>query len=197
MGIALCLVFVRNKLHQYLRDYRLLCLFEVNGFIREYVLSEFLTNYGEVKLPHLWLLYLSSHLFGSYWKEILSETDANGCCKLEIKVISQTLVVEKIGVRLVYEQDKEGPNQTMAPCSNSGIPYEKLGVHHHDLDDLASKGSDSALEGSDLASEGSDSASEDSRNKRSRDEDDGAGPSGEGYSNDEPHTKIWRIYDLF
>ena len=188
MGIALCLVFVHNKLHQNLRNCCLLCLFEVNGITREYVLFEFSKNYGEVKLPHLWLLYLSSQLFGSYWKEILSETDANGCCKLEIKVISHTLVVEKIGVRLVYEQDKEGPNQTMAPCSNSSIPYEELGVHHHDLDDSASEGSDTAS---------GDSALEGSRNKLSRDEDDGAGPSGEGYSNEEPHTKIWRIYDLF
>nr|POE93807.1 putative disease resistance protein [Quercus suber] len=201
MGIALCLVFVRSKLNQHHRGCRLLCLFEVNGFTIECVVSEFWTKYGEVKLPHLWLLYLSSHLFGSSWKEIL-KTDANGCCKLEIKVISHTLVVKKIGVRLVYEQDKEGPNQTMAPCSNSSIPYEELGVHHHDLDDLASEGSDSALEGTDLASEGSDSASGDSapegsRNKRSCDEDDGAGPSGEGYSNEELHAEIWRIYDLF
>ena len=70
---------------------------------------------GEVKLPHLWLLYLSSHFFDSYWKEILSETNASGCWKLKVKVISRSLVVEKkMGFRLVYEQDKEGPNQTMA-----------------------------------------------------------------------------------
>ena len=43
-----------------------------------------------------------------------------------------------------------------------------LGVLHHDLDNFAT---------------------ESTRNKRSRDEDDGAGPSGEGYSNKEPQPK--------
>ena len=156
MGIALCLVFERNKLHQFSRDCHLSCLFVVNGITMEYVDSDFSTNYGEVKLPHLWLLYLSSHFFGSYWKEILSETDASGCWKLEIKVISRSLVVEKkMGFRLVYEQDKEGLNQTMAQCSNSSIPYEDLGVLHHDIDDSALEGSDS--ECTNLASEGNDS----------------------------------------
>ena len=182
------------------RDCHLSCLFVVNGITMEYVHSDFSTNYGEVKLPHLLLLYLSPHFFGSYWKEILGETDASGCWKIKIQVISGSLVVEKkMGFRLVYEQDKEGPNQTMAQCSNSSIPYENLGVLHHDLDNSASEGSDSecidlALKGSD--SEGTDLASEGCRNKRSRDEDDGAGPSGEGYFDEEPHTKIWRIYDL-
>ena len=41
--------------------------------------------------------------------------------------------------------------------------YEDLVVIHHDINDSASKGT---------------------RNKRRRDEDDGAGPCGEGYSND-------------
>ena len=109
-------------------------------------------------------------LFGSYWKEILSETDANGCWKLEIKVISGSLVVEKkMGFCLVYEQDK-GPDQTMAQCSNNSMPYKDLGVLHHDLDNSASEGSDSegtdlASEGSDSALEGSDSAPEGCRNK--------------------------------
>jgi hypothetical protein len=40
--------------------------------------------------------------------------------------------------------------------------------HHHDPDDSAAEGT---------------------RNKRSHDEDDGAGPSGEGYSNEEPQPK--------
>ena len=127
MGIALCFVFERNKLRQYSRDCHLSCLFVVNGITIECVHSNFLTNYGEVKLPQLWLLYLSSHFFGSYWKEILSETDASGCWKLKIKVISGSLVVEKkMGFHLVYEQDKEGPNQTMAQCSNNSIPYVDL-----------------------------------------------------------------------
>ena len=72
-------------------------------------------------------------------------------------------------------QDIEDPNQTITQLSiNSRTLYEDLGDRHHDL-------YDSTLEGS--------------RNKRSRDEDGRAGPSGEGYSSDEPHSKTWRMYD--
>uniref|UniRef100_A0A2N9HMD6 Uncharacterized protein n=1 Tax=Fagus sylvatica TaxID=28930 RepID=A0A2N9HMD6_FAGSY len=39
-----------------------------------------------------------------------------------------------------------------------------------------------------------DSAAEGTRNKRSHDEDDGAGPSGEGYSNEEPQPKRTTTY---
>ena len=45
----------------------------------EYVHSDFSTNYGEVKLPHLWLLYLSSHFLAPIGKKYLvklMQTDA-------------------------------------------------------------------------------------------------------------------------
>ncbi|XP_030926158.1 uncharacterized protein LOC115952930 [Quercus lobata] len=77
------------------------------------------------------------------------------------------------GKRDSYE-DIEDPNQTITQLSiNSRVLYENLGDCHHDL-------YDSTLEGS--------------RNKRSCDEDGGAGPSGEGYSSNEPHPKSWRMY---
>ena len=47
--------------------------------------------------------------------------------------------MEKIGICLVYQQDMEDPNQTMAQCSsNSSTIYEVLGVLHH-LDDSAAE----------------------------------------------------------
>ncbi|XP_023923507.2 disease resistance-like protein CSA1 isoform X3 [Quercus suber] len=66
---------------------------------------------------------------------------------------SRHLKVEKIGVRFIYLQDIEIPSKTMVQCiNNSSI------VVHHDIDDSIAEGSG---------------------NKRSRDEDDGAVPSGE------------------
>ena len=71
-------------------------------------------------------------------------------------------------------QDIEDPNQTITELSiNSSTLYENLGDLCHDLYHSATEGN---------------------RNKRSRDEQDGPGPSGEGYSSDEPNPKTWRMY---
>uniref|UniRef100_A0A2N9EHK8 Uncharacterized protein n=1 Tax=Fagus sylvatica TaxID=28930 RepID=A0A2N9EHK8_FAGSY len=103
------------------------------------------------------------------WEEALSQIGANGLGQLEIEISTESMEVEKIGVHSEHEQDIEDPNQTMTQCSNNrSTLYEVLGLLHHDPDDLASEGT---------------------RNKRSHDEDDGAGPSGEGYSIEEPQTK--------
>uniref|UniRef100_A0A2N9GZ97 TIR domain-containing protein n=1 Tax=Fagus sylvatica TaxID=28930 RepID=A0A2N9GZ97_FAGSY len=100
------------------------------------------------------------------WEEALSQIGANGLGQLEIEISTESMEVEKIGVRSEHEQDIEDPNQTMTQCSNNrSTLYEVLGLLHHDPDDLASEGT---------------------RNKRSHDEDDGAGPSGGGYSIEEP-----------
>ena len=100
------------------------------------------------------------------WEEALSQIGANGFGQLEIEISSKSVEVEKIGVCLVHEQDIEDPNQTMTQCSNNrSTLYEGLSLLHHDPDDLATEGT---------------------RNKRSHDEDDGAGPSGDDYSIEEP-----------
>ena len=97
-------------------------------------------EYGAIESHHLWLTYYSL---------------LNGFRSYMIRVSSQNLEVEKIGARLIYQQDIENPNKTMAQCmNNSSI------VIHHDIDDSIAEGNG---------------------NKRSRDEDDGAGPSGELY----------------
>ena len=71
-------------------------------------------------------------------------------------------------------QDIEDPNQTMTLLSiNSRTLYEDMGDLRHNLCDSATEGC---------------------RNKRRRDEEDGVGPSGEAYSNNEPHPKTWRMY---
>ena len=66
-------------------------------------------------------------------------------------------------------QDIEDPTETITQlCINSRTLYEDLGDRHHDLYNSAAEGS---------------------RNKLSHDEEDGAGPSGEGYSHEEPQPK--------
>ena len=78
------------------------------------------------------------------------------------------------------------PNQTMAQSINNNyIPYEYLGVIHQDIDNSNSEVSDSASE---------DSTAEGSKHKRRRYEDDGVGPSGEGYFNEGPDPKTWRMH---
>uniref|UniRef100_A0A2N9IBF3 Disease resistance R13L4/SHOC-2-like LRR domain-containing protein n=1 Tax=Fagus sylvatica TaxID=28930 RepID=A0A2N9IBF3_FAGSY len=116
-----------------------------------------------------YLLLLPSFRAIRVWEEALSQIGANGLGQLEIEISTESMEVEKIGVRSEHEQDIEDPNQTMTQCSNNrSTLYEVLGLLHHDPDDLASEGT---------------------RNKRSHDEDDGAGPSGEGYSIEEPQPK--------
>ena len=72
--------------------------------------------------------------------------------------------------------DIEDFNQTITQLSiNSRTLSKDLGDHRDDLYNSAAEGS---------------------RNKRSHDEEDAAGPSGETYSNDEPHPKTWRMYGV-
>uniref|UniRef100_A0A7N2RBY6 Uncharacterized protein n=1 Tax=Quercus lobata TaxID=97700 RepID=A0A7N2RBY6_QUELO len=288
MGIVLCVVFVPNGSHQYHRNWNFTCIFQLNGLkIADFSQSYyFTTKYGRIESPHIWLLYLSTH-HSSNWGKICSRIDANGFSQLKIQIFAE--VVEKIVVQLVYKQDMEDPNQTMAQCiSNNSTLYEDFGVVHHDIDnspiesskiskavmwmmglDLVEKAtlmrnhSQSGFKGKfsttlpvsiiqiflvvlvnfylveggdqiskklesihggkkdiyqdiedpnqtltqlsinsrklyeelgDLSHDSYNSAAEVSRNKRRLDEEDGAEPSGEGYSNNEPHPKTWRMY---
>uniref|UniRef100_A0A2N9I5Q7 Disease resistance protein RPS4B/Roq1-like leucine-rich repeats domain-containing protein n=1 Tax=Fagus sylvatica TaxID=28930 RepID=A0A2N9I5Q7_FAGSY len=83
----------------------------------------------------------------------------------------QSVEVKKCGFRMVYKKDIEDLNRITAQCRNNNItPYEGIDVLHHNFDNSV------------VAAEGN-------KIKRSRDEYDGAGPSGEGSSNDVPHGK--------
>ena len=66
---------------------------------------------------------------------------------------------------MIYNEDIEDLDRTMVQNSNSSIiPYDGMDVVHHNFDHLSVV-------------------------KRSRDDYNGAGPSGEGSSNDIPHLK--------
>ena len=141
IGIALCVVFVPNKWRVPRRDWEL--SFLIYGIpMNKGAISGSKKGYGTIESHHLGLTYHSLLLYGFH--------------SCTIRVSSCNLEVEKIGARLIYQQDIENPSKTMAQCiNNSSI------VIHHDIDDSIAEGN---------------------RNKRSRDEDDGAGPSVELYS---------------
>ena len=70
--------------------------------------------------------------------------------------------VKRCGFNMVYKKDIEDVNRSMAQCSNSStIPYKGLDFLHHKFGNA----------------------------KRTCDDYDGAGPNGEGSSNNVPHPK--------
>ena len=105
MGIMLCVVFASNKLYQNPRDCQLSCLFKVRGdSLACPVYCNFTTKYGKVELPHLWLLYFSSHYLSlRFWGKRFCQIYA-------IEICNKNLEVVKFGVHLVYKQDIENPN---------------------------------------------------------------------------------------
>ena len=113
MGIALCIVLVPNSA-LYVGDFGIICSFEVNGYQMKYTHLCW-ENCGKVESHHLGLQYLShyrlSNGFDSDWKEVWSQSDANGICQIGIEISSPNLEVKKIGVRLVFEQEVDDPDQ--------------------------------------------------------------------------------------
>nr|POE71136.1 hypothetical protein CFP56_27140 [Quercus suber] len=78
---------------------------------------------------------------------------------------------KKCVFHMISKKDIEDLNQTMAQSTNTIIiPYEDSGVLYHNFDNLV------------VVAEGK-------KAKRTRDDYDGAGLSGEGSSNDLPHPK--------
>uniref|UniRef100_A0A2N9G7D4 TIR domain-containing protein n=1 Tax=Fagus sylvatica TaxID=28930 RepID=A0A2N9G7D4_FAGSY len=170
MGIALCVVFHSHPHHQVQNEPgRLDFWFTANGKRRfplnitiPYILSD-----------HLWLLYLSPSYYKQNAIKLLWECDANGFAQIGIKIDTKgtSLEVKKLGFRMVYKKDIEDLNRITAQCSNNNItPYDGIDVLHHNFNNstVAPKGN---------------------KIKRSRDDYDGAGLSGEGSSNDIPNPK--------
>ncbi|KAM4084439.1 hypothetical protein ACB094_08G132400 [Castanea mollissima] len=173
-GIAVCVVFlIRSHLSFHLPPseiyrvtHRIHLVYYVDGAQSTDVLGVG-EQFGKIDSCHLWIKYFP--LKRKRGKE-LSQIDANQLSQIDVKLSIGTfgpgLVVTKCGARLVYEQDIEDLKKTMPRSSSCSItPYED------NLDDSA----------------------KDTKIKRSRDdfERDGAGPSGEGTSNevDEPQPK--------
>ena len=172
MGIALCIVLVPHCA-LYAGDFGITCSFEVNGYQMKYTHLCW-ENCGKIESHQLGLQYLShyrlSNGFDSDWKEVWSQSDANGICQIGIEISSSNLGVKKIGVRLVFEQEVGDPDQLWRDNSES---------RESDMDGYNDQPRRDNSE---------------CRYKRRRDEEDGAAPSGEAYPNNEPHPKTWRMY---
>ena len=121
---------------------------------------------------HIWLFYLLRQFYKEVDREFLKEFEANELSQIGIKIETRHsgTEVKKCGFRMVYKKDIEELNRTMAQSSNTSIiPYKDLDFLHHNFDNSA------------VVVEG--------KAKRIREDYDGAGPSGEGSSNDVPHPK--------
>ena len=121
MGIALCIVVVPNST-LYAKAFWYKCSVEVNGcqviclhlnFVRINSNRIFLNS------PLLGLQYLSHDILSadiaSNWKEVWSQSDANGICQSGIEISFQNLEVKKIGVHFVFEQEVEDLDQIISP----------------------------------------------------------------------------------
>uniref|UniRef100_A0A2N9I7T0 ADP-ribosyl cyclase/cyclic ADP-ribose hydrolase n=1 Tax=Fagus sylvatica TaxID=28930 RepID=A0A2N9I7T0_FAGSY len=173
MGIALCVVFCSHPHHQI--DNQNDQAHQAHFRLRASGNTNLLEVFGNIHglSDHLWLLYLCPSFYNENNRKLLWESDANGLSQIGIKIetLSSSIEMKKFGFRMVYKKDIEDLNRIMAQCSNNNItPYDGIDVLHHNFDN------------STVAAEGN-------KIKRSRDEYDGAGPSGEGSSNDVPHAK--------
>jgi hypothetical protein len=174
MGIAVCVVFCsqeRHPHHQIDNHNDLSCWLIANG--KEVCIAPALRGTPKVISSNLWVLYLCPQWYTMHSTKLLWEFDANGFSQIGIRIKTHCsrFEVKKCGLRMVYKKDIEDLNQTRAQCSNNSItPYEGLDVLHHNFNNstVVAKGS---------------------KVKRSRDDYDGVGPSGEGSSNDVPHPK--------
>ena len=118
----------------------------------------------DVLSDHIWLLYLLPQLLWEEDIELLGECNENGFSHIGVRFEIDDLEIKKCGMHMVYKKDIEDLNQTMAQSSNTIIiPYKGSAVEVE-------------VEGN--------------KAKRIHGDYDGAGPSGEGSSNDIPHPKM-------
>ena len=110
----------------------------------------------------------------------MKKCEANEFNQIGIQIEKcQNMEVKKCGFRMVYKKDIEDLNQTMSQSSSTNIiPYEDLGVLYHNSDNLMVVGDGNIA-------------------KQTREDYDGAGPSGEGSSNDMPNPKMIERFPEF
>ena len=172
MGIAICVVFCSTPPYETnpIDHCTVFFLLKTN---REKVYGTVIRPRHIYKIEHIMLCYLLPELYGEEAIESLWQCDVNGFSHIGIQITTHNtgFEVRSFGFRMVYKKDMEDLNQTMAQCTNNSItPYQGLDVLHHNFDNSI------------IVEEGN-------KVKRSRDENDGAGPSGQGSSIDVPHPK--------
>ena len=155
----------------------LLCDFVINEYVaREFYLGHY-PKLVESKSSHLWMFYIPSQLLRTDERVVFNQINENVFINMEARfkwMFRAGPMIKKCGFRILYEKDINGIREMIsAQSSNSTCinPYEGLDVRH---------GIDNSTKGIKL--------------KRSCDEYDGAGPSGESSSNDVPHSRRIQIY---
>ena len=143
MGVAFC-AFLKKNCYRHLSDgfslkgrvialgdmpHRTFKVFGETSF--EVVIRETSFDYS---VGHLWLLYSS--------RDYLLDTNWNDHECRWIKVVfdsnSPSVVVIKCAVRLIYEQDVEEFNQTIAQCSSSCVNTSEVSeCDHHEFENSA------------------------------------------------------------
>ncbi|KAK9995065.1 hypothetical protein SO802_024768 [Lithocarpus litseifolius] len=131
----------------------------------------------KVSSDHLLLVHLTPQLFNEESDNLMWEGDVNGFSQFRIKIETRNvgydswLKVKKWGFRMIYNKDMEDLDRTMVQYSSSSITtYDGMDVLHHNFDN-------------------SSVAVECQKVKHCRDDYNGAGPNGEGSSNDIPNPE--------
>ncbi|XP_075650572.1 uncharacterized protein LOC142621148 [Castanea sativa] len=153
----------------------------------------FLTHkFVQMESDHLWLLYIHPECPALCDMGKLSQIDETGFIHISCNFsFNEPIEVKKCGFRMVYEPDIEELREMMAQSSNSSciVPYEGSRSHaipipryhpYKDVDVDAQRDFDNSTEGSKI--------------EKSRDEYDGAGPSGDGSSYDVPRSRRIQLY---
>ncbi|XP_075648783.1 TMV resistance protein N-like [Castanea sativa] len=166
MGIAICVVFCTNSADRY-PSYTLIA----NG--KEFYIS-FCSSIDKFSSDHVSLVYVvplydekdPNLLGGKGPLAILWKGEVNGFSQIRIQIETRgsRVKIKKWGIRMIHKKDIEDLDRTIVQYSNSSItPYDGMDVLHHNFDN-------------------SSVAVECHKVKGSRDDYNGAEPSGEGSS---------------
>ena len=166
IGIAVCAMSCPSF---YLYDFgrSLRCHILINEHEGLHLFVGCCPRFVQIKSHHLWMCYLPYQMFNENERVVLGKIDENGFIQMELRfrwVPEHDVEIKKCGFRLVYEQDTEDIKEMiLAQSSNSTCitPYED--VHHNSTKGI--------------------------KLKRSRNEYEGLGASGEGSSSNVPHSK--------
>ncbi|XP_075648059.1 TMV resistance protein N-like [Castanea sativa] len=166
VGIAICVLFCTHD-----NPYPSLSYWLIANGKRIYICNS--TSIGKASSDQLWLVYLTPQYFNMEFNKLLWEDDVNGFSQIRIKIEDDILrlKVKKWGFRMIYKKDIEDLDRTMVQYSNNDITlYDGMDVLHHNFGN-----SSVAVECHEV--------------KRSHDDYNGVGPSGEGSSNDITNPK--------
>ena len=161
MGIAVCIIFSCAQDHyiDMCFDCDLTCQLIVNG-------KEMNTTVGPLSIvalsDHMWLFYFLPYYYVKKYIKLLKECEENEFIQIGIKIKTDGpgMKVKKCGFRMICKNDVEDLNQTVAQSSNT--------CHNFDNSMVVAEGN---------------------KAKQTRDDYDGAGPSGKGSSNKQSHPQ--------